>query len=353
MRVTANQVTFTRLVAMPFLSFLLYGGTTERLVALIIGFFVGLTDYVDGYLARRQGPTVLGGLMDPVADKVFLALVVLPFGQLGLMPWWAVAALLLREFLVTALRSSFEVRKRSLKTTYFAKVKTWVQMLSVFYLMVAALSPPAILLQVLLVGPVVGAVLGALIYQAIKRKVWRGAWIFAGGFAAGAAALLGFGEPTFRMAVVVGVVAITWASGLDYVVIGAKELPGDLHWFDFWRIAGATGIPLLSCAVVAKVGLPALVFPIVCIELGHGGLDNLLAHHGVAAPGRTWGARVLGISALLALALAVQPIICVSAALALSASATTYAFWRNRKYYLGFVDFAPSQSTQGQGGHRQ
>src|SRR5262245_39814624 len=132
MRVTANQVTFTRLVAMPFLAVLLYGGTTERLLALILGFLVGFTDYVDGYLARKQGPTVLGGLMDPIADKVFLALVILPFGQLGLMPWWAVAAVLLREFLVTALRSSFELRKRTLKTTYFAKVKTWVQMLSVF-----------------------------------------------------------------------------------------------------------------------------------------------------------------------------------------------------------------------------
>src|SRR5262249_34179634 len=112
MRITANQVTFTRLVAMPFLAILLYGGRTERLIALVIGFFVGLTDYLDGYLARKQGPTVLGGLMDPLADKVFLALVVLPFAQMGLLPWWATAALLLREFLVTALRSSFEVRKR-------------------------------------------------------------------------------------------------------------------------------------------------------------------------------------------------------------------------------------------------
>jgi len=261
------------------------------------------------------------------------------------MPWWAVAALLLRELLVTALRSSFEVRKRSLKTTYFAKVKTWVQMLSVFYLMVVALSPPVIVLQVLLAGPAVGALVGALVYQVVKRKAWRGAWIFAGGFAAGAAAFWGYGEPTFRMVVIIGVVAITWASGLDYVVIGARALPGDLHWFDFVRIAGATGIALLSCVVVAKVGLPALVFPIVCIELAHGGLDNLLAHHGVAAPALTWGARVLGISALLALALVAFPIICVSAALALSAAATTYAFWANRKYYLGFVDFAPPQST--------
>lgn len=343
MRITANQVTFSRLVAMPFLALLLYGGHTERVIALVIGFFVGLTDYLDGYLARKQGPTVLGGLMDPLADKVFLALVVLPFAQLGLLPWWAVAALLLREFLVTALRSSFEARKRTLRTTYFAKVKTWVQMVAVMYLMIVALDPPEWLLTALLVGPAGGALLAGLVLAA-RRRYWRGPWLFSGGFAVGAAVFLAFGEGPFTMAVIVSAVAITWASGLDYVVAAARELPGDLHWFDFVRISGATALPLLGCLVLARVGLPALVFTLICGELAHGGLDNLLAHHGAAAPARTWGARVLATSALLAAGLVAVPIIFVSAALAVSAAATVVAFWRSRKYYLGFVDFGPPRS---------
>ena len=344
MRITANQVTFTRLVAMPFLALLLYGGETERVVALVLGFFVGLTDYLDGYLARRQGPTVLGGLMDPLADKVFLALVVMPFAQLGLLPWWAVAALLLRELLVTALRSSFEVRKRTLRTTYFAKVKTWVQMFAVMYLLIVALDPARWVMEVLLLGPSGGAVVAGLVL-ALRRRLWRGPWLFAGGFAVGGAIYLAFGGRTFALAVIVSTVAITWASGLDYVVAAARELPGDLHWFDFVRIAGATALPLLACAVVARVGLPAPTFTLVCVELAHGGLDNLLAHHGVAATARTWGARVLATSGLLALALVVAPIVCVFAALAVSGVATALAFWRNRKWLQGFVDFGPPRST--------
>src|SRR5262249_16958285 len=288
----------------------------------------------------------LGGLMDPLADKVFLALVVLPFAQMGLLPWWATAALLLREFLVTALRSSFEVRKRTLRTTYFAKVKTWVQMLVVMYLMVVALDPPAWVLTWLLVGPAAGALVAALVL-AVRGRLWRGPWLFSGIFAVSAALFLAFGEATFVTGVIVGTVAITWASGLDYVVIGARELPGDLHWFDFVRISGATALPLLGCLVLARVGLPGLVFPLICVELAHGGLDNLLAHHDAAAPARAWGARVLASSALLAAGVVVAPIVCVSGALAVSGAATAVAFWRDRKYLLGAVDFAPPRSTEG------
>jgi cardiolipin synthase len=344
MRITANQVTFSRLVAMPFLALLLYGGHTQRTIALVIGFFVGLTDYLDGYLARKQGPTVLGGLMDPIADKVFLALAVLPFAQLGLLPWWSAAALLLRELLVTALRSSFELRKRTLRTTYFAKVKTWVQMFAVMYLLIVAQGPPEWLLTALLVGPSGGALIAGLVLAA-RRRFWRGPWLFCAGFAVAAAVFLAFGERTFTMAVIVATVAITWASGLDYVVVGFRELPGDLHWFDFVRILGAAALPLLGCLVLARVGLPAHIFTLISVELAHGGLDNLLAHHGAAASAWAWGARVLTASALLAVSLVAAPILCVSAALAVSGAATAVAFWRSRKYYLGFVDFAPPRST--------
>src|SRR6185503_323067 len=64
--VTANQVTFGRLCAIPLLCVLLYGGHTAQLVALVLGIAVGFTDLLDGYLARKYGATVLGGLLDPI-----------------------------------------------------------------------------------------------------------------------------------------------------------------------------------------------------------------------------------------------------------------------------------------------
>ena len=78
MRITANQVTFARLILMPMLCWLIYGNETWQTYAVVIGTLVGATDFVDGYLARKQGPTILGGLMDPIADKVFIAVCFVP-----------------------------------------------------------------------------------------------------------------------------------------------------------------------------------------------------------------------------------------------------------------------------------
>ena len=63
---------------MPVLSWLIYVGARKGddsyfWWALIAGTFVGCTDWIDGMLARKYGPTVLGGLLDPIADKIFIA----------------------------------------------------------------------------------------------------------------------------------------------------------------------------------------------------------------------------------------------------------------------------------------
>src|SRR5581483_5239584 len=105
MRITANQVTSLRLALTPIPCWLLYQGVHGQFAALVFATLLGCTDFVDGYLARKHGPTVLGGLMDPIADKVFIAITFLPAVDLGWCPPWLVAALFAREFVVTAARS--------------------------------------------------------------------------------------------------------------------------------------------------------------------------------------------------------------------------------------------------------
>jgi CDP-diacylglycerol--glycerol-3-phosphate 3-phosphatidyltransferase len=127
------MVTFARLLPMPLLAFWLYHAHSSRAqmwAALIVGTLIGCTDFVDGFLARKHGPTVLGGLLDPIADKVFVALIYAPLAAIGVVPAWACALMFVREFLVTALRSSYEIRGLQMKTSYIAKVKTWTQMAS-------------------------------------------------------------------------------------------------------------------------------------------------------------------------------------------------------------------------------
>src|SRR5580765_8240121 len=100
---------------MPLLSWMIYEGhkrTSDAYLwsALIAGIFIGCTDWVDGILARKQGPTVLGGLLDPIADKVFIAFAYTPFADSGLVPWWACGLMFTREFFITALRSAYAQR---------------------------------------------------------------------------------------------------------------------------------------------------------------------------------------------------------------------------------------------------
>src|SRR5215468_2404096 len=104
MRVTANQVTVARILALPILPVCLYGDEPTRLLGVVVGTLIGVTDTLDGWLARRQGPTVLGSLLDPVADKVFVVACYTSFAAAGDMPWWIGALILSRELGVTVLR---------------------------------------------------------------------------------------------------------------------------------------------------------------------------------------------------------------------------------------------------------
>jgi CDP-diacylglycerol--glycerol-3-phosphate 3-phosphatidyltransferase len=73
--------------------------------ALLIFAVAGISDYLDGYLARNvYGVTSFGQLMDPLTDKVIVCAMFVSFVELGLVPAWIVVIIISREFLVTGLR---------------------------------------------------------------------------------------------------------------------------------------------------------------------------------------------------------------------------------------------------------
>jgi CDP-diacylglycerol--glycerol-3-phosphate 3-phosphatidyltransferase len=318
--ITANQVTLARLIPMPLLSWLIYEGAEQGYAnnvymwsALIAGTLIGFTDWVDGMLARKYGPTVLGGLLDPIADKVFIAFAYTPFaddivGGKGLVPAWVVALMFTREFFITALRSAYEQRDLTLKTSYLAKVKTWTQMQGIGVMLLFPLVPQKhhdvlqITLGTLVVAPLVIA--GAI--WLTKRRVYRGALIMAASVAPIFALSL-YGDIDLTLYwIMLAVVGITWASGIDYIVIGWKQLRGrgDFNSADAVRLIGALALPALLFAVLVRTDAPPWpIFSILAFELGVGGLDNLLSHHKKATKALAWGGRVLSTSALLGLAL--------------------------------------------------
>lgn len=102
---------------------------TVRLIAVILALLAALTDLLDGYLARKWNQiTDFGSLMDPLADKIFVAACMLLAVEYRLMPSWIAIAVLSREFMVTGLRSLAAQKGIIISADKFGKLKTALQM---------------------------------------------------------------------------------------------------------------------------------------------------------------------------------------------------------------------------------
>ena len=89
------------------------------------------TDWFDGQLARRSGrSSALGSLLDPIADKLLVLSVLIVLVDREIFPGWAVAAVVARELLVSALRLAALERGAVLEARDLGKLKTWAQAVS-------------------------------------------------------------------------------------------------------------------------------------------------------------------------------------------------------------------------------
>ena len=127
---TANKLTMIRVVLIPiFLAVLYIGFPISRYVAMAIFIAAGLTDIADGYIARKRNQvTDFGKLVDPLADKILVLSAMLWFLEQGTMPAWAVLIVVVREFMVTALRLIAVDNGRVIAAAISGKIKTVVTM---------------------------------------------------------------------------------------------------------------------------------------------------------------------------------------------------------------------------------
>jgi CDP-diacylglycerol--glycerol-3-phosphate 3-phosphatidyltransferase len=138
-----NILTVVRLLAAPALglAFVLIARPAADWVAL--GLFVGasLTDWFDGYLARRWNQTSrFGAMLDPIADKAMVIIALaLVIGLSGLNPWLLVpgTVILFREVFVSGLREFLGADAGRLKVTRLAKWKTTAQMVAITLLLLS------------------------------------------------------------------------------------------------------------------------------------------------------------------------------------------------------------------------
>ena len=103
-----NLITFSRLLALPFLLYGLHNPTTQaRWVCLAIFLVAALTDWLDGYLARKLNlESELGKFLDPLVDKLLVLAPLLALIELGQVPAWSVFLILGRELTIAGWRVS-------------------------------------------------------------------------------------------------------------------------------------------------------------------------------------------------------------------------------------------------------
>jgi CDP-diacylglycerol--glycerol-3-phosphate 3-phosphatidyltransferase len=135
-----NSITILRILVLPFCAYALFknGGddATWRIIAWWLFFIVGLSDMLDGQLARsRNSVTEFGKLLDPIADKALVGTAMISLSILGHLPWWMTIVILTREIGITIFRFAV-MNKGIIPANRGGKIKTLFQGLAVsFYIL--------------------------------------------------------------------------------------------------------------------------------------------------------------------------------------------------------------------------
>ncbi|KEQ04643.1 MULTISPECIES: CDP-diacylglycerol--glycerol-3-phosphate 3-phosphatidyltransferase [Pseudorhizobium] len=140
-----NLLTYARIVAVPiivlcfFVEGKLESSDFARWTGLAIFVVASITDYLDGYLARIWNQTSnIGRMLDPIADKLLIASVLLLMAADGTIAGWSIWAaivILCREILVSGLREYLAALKVAVPVTRIAKWKTTIQMVAIAFLL--------------------------------------------------------------------------------------------------------------------------------------------------------------------------------------------------------------------------
>lgn len=133
-----NKITLSRIILVfVFMFFLFSKGPISKLMALGIFFVAALTDYLDGFIAKRYNiVSDFGKIMDPVADKILTIAAFMAFVEMKLVPAWMVVVIVMRELLITSIRIVALRHNEVLYAGKGGKRKTVSQMSSILVILV-------------------------------------------------------------------------------------------------------------------------------------------------------------------------------------------------------------------------
>ena len=133
-----NKLTLLRIVlTIVFMFFLFAHGVICKIFAFVIFIIAALTDFFDGYIAKRYGLiSDFGRFMDPIADKILTLAAFLAFVEMKLIPAWMVVIIIFREFIITGLRLMALRKKKLIEATFAGKHKTASQVFAIFTILI-------------------------------------------------------------------------------------------------------------------------------------------------------------------------------------------------------------------------
>ena len=173
-----NRLTVLRVCMVPvFVVFMLWNGfgSSAKYVAAVIFILASMTDWLDGYLARKNNlVTDFGKFMDPIADKLLVCSAMICLVEKGALPAWIVIIIIGREFIISGFRLVASDKGVVIAASYWGKFKTVSQMLMVILLILDLGGVFHTIAQVLMWIALVLTVVSLVDYMVKNRSVLSG-----------------------------------------------------------------------------------------------------------------------------------------------------------------------------------
>lgn len=168
-----NRLTLLRVVMIPiFVIFMIWESFPySDYIAAGVFILASITDFLDGYLARKYNQiTTFGKFMDPLADKVLVCSAMICFVADGSMPAWVVIVIISRDLIINGIRLIAAEKGVVISASYWAKMKTAVQMITSIYLIFNFQNPSLKLLGVVMIYVSLALTVISLVDYIIKNR---------------------------------------------------------------------------------------------------------------------------------------------------------------------------------------
>lgn len=145
LRSLPNLLGLLRIIATPLLVWLILVGTTSSLIwAVVVLVLMALSDMADGKIARRlKVVSPLGVFLDTISDKIFVVGALIPMLEMGMIPGWLVLTIVLREFIVSGLRSFAAAEGIVIAAGTWGKQKLAITVVALIWRLLAAAASAA------------------------------------------------------------------------------------------------------------------------------------------------------------------------------------------------------------------